>query len=262
MSDDKLSFGMTIPLDSDRFLRREHLKTLITEQCDALARSGQRKLDWMPGELCGFGIAVETTRVMTATSVVIEMAGAPGAELRMTPDEIASSDSGKLIVRMEGRLAGLEAFKTKAVAEIDRLAGESDRARDDIATPFAQTDRLAAARDRVQKIDAQMSAAAAPPRVDPGPPGPDVPEWAATALKNPDDPRWLAAAAVHDAAVMTGIPGASVAVIIDPEPSRSPVQVAGLDFPARNPVAGTEAVGSPPPARPVQPPSRGPVPGT
>lgn len=80
---------------------------------------------------------------MTATSVVIEMAGAPGAELRMTPDETESSDSAKLIVRLEGRLAGLEALKAKTLAEIERLASESDRAREDIARPFAQAGRLA-----------------------------------------------------------------------------------------------------------------------
>src|SRR6185312_438201 len=118
-------------------------------------------------------------------SVVIELAGAPGAELRMTPDETASSDSAKLIVRLEGRLAGLEAFKAKALTEIERLAGESDRAREDIGRPFAQADRLAAARDRAQQIDEKMNAAAGPRRADPGPHAPGVPDWAATAMKNP-----------------------------------------------------------------------------
>ena len=197
---------------------------------------------------------------MTATSIVIELAGVPGAELRMTPDEIGSSDSGKLIVRMEGRLAGLEAFKTKTLAEIDRIAAESDRARDDIARPFAQADRLAAARDRVRQIDEKMNAAAAPPRADPGAPAAAVPDWAATALKNPDDPRWLAAAAMHDAAVMAGTPGSSVIVITHPEPPQSPAEASRVDYPAGNPVAGTRTAGSQSPVRPAQPPSRGPSP--
>jgi hypothetical protein len=70
----------------------------------------------------------------------------PGAELRMTPDDIEASDSGKLIIRMEGRLAGLEAYRTKTLAEISRLAAGSDRARDDIARPFTQAEKLDAAR--------------------------------------------------------------------------------------------------------------------
>jgi hypothetical protein len=253
-------FTMTVA--GTRHTRRqdagEHLKALIAEQCDSLARSGQRRLDRAPGELGGFGITLEATRLMAATSVVIALAGAPNSELRMTPDEVSASDPGKLIVRMEARLAGLEAYKGKALAEIERLAGESDRAREDIARPFPQVDQLAAARDRVQKIDEQMSAAAA---ARPGPGASDSPlrDWAADAIKDPGDPRWLAAAAAHDAAAAAS--DGSVTVPARPQPPQSPAQAAGLDFPIGVPVTAPAVATSQPPARAAQQPVRGPAPG-
>ena len=78
-------------------------------------------------------------------------------------------------------------------------------------------------------------------------------------MKNPDDPRWLAAAAMHDAAVMAGIPGASVTVITYPESPQSPAQAASLDFPVGNPVARVLAADNRPLPRSAQPPSRGPT---
>jgi hypothetical protein len=66
----------------------------------------------------------------------------------------------------------------------------ASHARDDIARPFQQIDRLAAARDRVLRLDEQLRQTATPPRC------------------NGD--HWLVAAAMHDAAVMAGISGAAV----------------------------------------------------
>jgi hypothetical protein len=67
-----------------------------------------------------------------------------------------------------------------------------------------------------------------------------MPDWALDALRNPGDQRWLAAAAIHDGAVMAAVPGSAVTMITHPEPPESPSRAAGLDFPVGSPVAGTE----------------------
>lgn len=202
----------------------------ITALTGLLARPAQPL-----GELGGFTLTVTAERVLASTTVILELDGAPGSELRMTPAEIASADSGKLVVRLESRLSGLETLKTKTLAEISRLTAEADHARDDLRKPFAQGDRLAAARDRAQQIDEQLSRAAAPPRADPSSPAPTPPDWARTALRNPDDPKWLAAAA-RDGATMTGIPASDTTVGTSPEPPAA-VHAASRDFPESNPLA-------------------------
>lgn len=177
---------------------------------------------------------------LASVNIIVELDGAPGTALRMTPPEIASADPGKLIVRMEGRLTALEALKAKTLAEITRLTAEASHARDDLSQPFPQAGKLTAARDRAQQIDEQLSQAAAPPRPAPEPPATTVPDWAPTAPRNPGDPRWLAAAAMHDAAVMAGIPGSSVAVITYPEPVTA-AETVRRDFPEQNPLAAPAA---------------------
>jgi hypothetical protein len=237
-----------------RHIRRqdagEHLKALIADQDQALTRSGHRRLIEQPGELGGFPLAVTTERVLATVSVTIQLVGAPGTEIRMTPAEVAAADPGKIIVRLEGRLAGLEALKAKTLTEISRLTTEASHARDDLRKPFPQADRLAAARDRAQQIDGKLSQAARPPRPTPGPSAPALPDWARTALHNPGDPRWLAAAAMQDGVAMAGIPGSAVAVITHPEPPESPAQAASLDFPAAGPTPAPAPAGSAATARP------------
>jgi hypothetical protein len=175
---------------------------------------------------------------MANIQVIIELQGAPGTEIRMTPPEIAAADPGKLIVRLEGRLAGLEALHAKTLTEIDRLTADADRARDDLAKPFAHPAEVAEARHRVQLIAAHLGRAAEPARPDPGQARAELPEWARDALRNPDDPRWLAAAAMNDAIAMTGMMG-GVAVVTYSGPSESPAQAANLGFPPASPTTGT-----------------------
>ena len=177
-------------------------------------------------------------RVLGTTSVTIALDGAPGAELRMEPADIRAHDPGKLIVRLEGRLAGLESLKTRTLTDIDRLTTEADRARDDLDKPFTQAGQLTAARERVREIGEKLKHEAAPPRQDA--------DWAARTLQNPDDPGWLAAAAMHDAAAMAGMmPGSSVVVLTHHGQSQEPVQAAHRDFPETNPLAAPAADGSP-----------------
>ena len=252
--------GFIMSVGPTRHTRRqdagEHLRTLIAEQDQDLTGSGHRRLAQPLGELGGFPLTATTERILGSTIVILELDGAPGTELRMTPAEIKAADPGKLIVRLEGRRSSLETLKTKTLAEITRLTAEAGHARDDLRKPFAQADKLAAARDRTQQIDERLNRAAAPPRSDPGPPAAALPDWAGTALRNPDDPRWLAAAAMHDAAVMAGIPGSAGAVVTYPDTPPA-VQAASRDFPERNPLAkpATDQSSAPKPARPARGPS-------
>jgi hypothetical protein len=204
--------AFTMTLATTRHTRRqdagEHLKALIAQQDQDLTRSGHRRLAEPLGELGGFPALVTTEHILATVTVTIQLDGAPGTEIRMTPAEVASADPGKLIVRLEGRLAGLEALKAKTLTEISRLTTEAGHARDDLGKPFPQASKLAAARDHVQQIGEQLSQAVAPSHPDTARAAPPQPGWVGEALRNPGDPRWLAAAAMQGAAV-TAEPAAS-----------------------------------------------------
>ena len=215
------AFSMT--LGTTRFTKRndagEQLKNLIAALHEALMKSSHRQLGERPGQLGGFDVTVVVERVLGTTNVTIALDGAPGAELRMEPADIRAHDPGKLIVRLEGRLAGLESLKTRTLTDIDRLTTEADRARDDLDKPFTQAGQLTAARERVARLDEQLRQTAVPPP------------------RNGD--HRLVEAAMHDAAGMTGIPG-TVVVVSDRRngQSLSAVQVSRSDFPVDNPLAG------------------------
>jgi hypothetical protein len=52
----------------------------------------------------------------------------PGTDVRMTPAEIKGSDPGKLIIRLENRLSGLESLRSRSLTEIDQLTTEAAHA--------------------------------------------------------------------------------------------------------------------------------------
>jgi hypothetical protein len=135
------------------------------------------------------------------------------------PAEVKSADPGKLIIRLENRLSGLESLRSRSPSEIDQLTTEAAHARDDIARPFPQADQLAVARDRVLRLDEQLRQTATP------------------SPRRGND--WLLAAAMHDAAATAGIPGAAVVAVShqDGQP-QSPARVSRCDFPVDNPLAG------------------------
>lgn len=150
--------------------------------------------------------------------------GAPGTDVRMTPGEVKSADPGKLVIRLENRLSGLESLRSRSLCEIDELTTEAAHARDDIAWPFAQAGQLAAARDQVLRLEEKLHETAAPSR------------------HNSHD--WLLAASTHDAPVMAGIPGAAVVASHQNGQPQSPAQVSRCDFPVENPLTETtSAVG-------------------
>jgi N12 class adenine-specific DNA methylase/SAM-dependent methyltransferase len=249
------AFSMTI--GDRRYTKRqdagEQLKNLIAGLDTAIMKSSHKRLTERPGQLGGFDLTAVIERVLGTVTVTIALDGAPGAELRMAPADIRTHDPGKLIVRLEGRLAGLESLKTRTLTDIDRLITEAGRARDDLDKPFTQAGQLAAARERVREINEQLKQEAKPPR--------DDADWVARTLQNPEDPGWLAAAAIHDAGVMAGMtPGSSVVVLTHHEPPQEPVQAARRDFPESNPLAAPIAGGAPAPKPPSRP-AQGPRPG-
>jgi hypothetical protein len=137
----------------------------------------------------------------------------------MTPAEVRSVDPGKLIIRLENRLSGLESLRSRSQSEIDQLTTEAAHARDDIAKPFPQADQLAAARDRVARLEGKLRKTAAP------------------STRNSDD--WLSAAAMHDAAAMAGIPGSALGRSSHQNGQpQSAAQVSRRDFPLDTPLTG------------------------
>ena len=192
---------------------------------DALLNSSHRRFEERPGELGGFAVTVTVERVLGSMNVIMALNGAPGTEVRMTPAEVKGADPGKLVIRLENRLSGLESLRSRSLSEIDQLTTEAAHARDDIARPFPQAGQLTAARDRVLRLEEKLRETAAPSR------------------GNGNDR--LLAAAMHDAAVMAGIPGAAVVAAShqDGQP-QSPAEVSQCDFPVDNPLVGTtSAVG-------------------
>jgi len=111
-------------------------------------------------------VTIATERVLGSAQIVLALDGAPGTEIRMTAQDLAAADPAGLVIRLENRLSGLEALRTKTLDEIERLRTEASRARDDMGKPFSQASQLAAARDRVRGIGEQLLEAARSPRQD------------------------------------------------------------------------------------------------
>ena len=118
-------------------------------------------------------------------NVITALDGAPETDVRMTPAEVKGVDPGKLVIRLENRLSGLESLSSRSLSEIDQLTTEAAHARDDIARPFPQTDQLGAAHARVARLEEKLRQTAAPPQY--------------------SSNYGTTAAALHDVVAMTGI---------------------------------------------------------
>jgi hypothetical protein len=163
--------------------------------------------------------AVTVERVLGSMNVIMALDGVPGTDVRMTPAEVKGSDPGKLIIRLENRLGGLESLRSRSLTEIGQLTAEAAHARDDLARPFPQVGQLTAARDRVLRLEEKLRETAAPSQ------------------DNGHD--WLLAAAVSGAAAMAGIPNAPTAASHQDGRPQSPAQISQRDFPVDNPLTGT-----------------------
>jgi hypothetical protein len=221
-----------------------HLQQITAQMQDTLLKSGHRRLLERPAELGGFTVTITIERVLGSMNMILALDRAPRTEIRMSPAEAKAADPAKLVIRLENRLSGLESLKTRTLAEIDQLTAEAAHGQDDLARPFTQADQLDAARDRVARLNKQLSQAAAP-------------QHAATPQQPADnDEDWLVKAAIHDGGVMARIPGPSVMVIShhDSQPE-SAVQASRHDFPSDNPLAGASE-SSPTSLRPPHQPGR------
>ena len=160
--------AFTMTIDGISYTKRtdagRRLQQLTAQMEDALLKSSHRRLEERPGQLGGFPVTVTVERVLGSMNVIMALGGAPGTEVRMTPAEVKSADPGKLIIRLENRLSGLESLRSRSLSEIDQLTTEAAHARDDIARPFPQADQLAAARDRVLRLEEKLRETAAPSR--------------------------------------------------------------------------------------------------
>jgi hypothetical protein len=119
------------------------------------------------GQLGGFDITSTARRFLATREVVIILDGAPEAEIRLSPDELADTDPAKLVIRLENRLHGLEAVKAKGLKETGDLKAEAARAREDLGKHFPSAGQLTEARERVARLDRQLAEAARPQHEEP-----------------------------------------------------------------------------------------------
>ena len=136
------------------------LMQFLDREITALTRSSHPRIDARPGRLGGFDVTATTQRVLGTVQLILALDGVPESEMRLTAKDLAEIDPAGLVIRLENRLTGLEALKTKTLNEIDRLGTEAARAREDHGKPFPQADQLATARARARQIDSQLEEAA------------------------------------------------------------------------------------------------------
>src|SRR6185437_1799611 len=132
----------TLTMDGFAYAKRTDagrcLQQLVAQLEQDLLKSSHRRLEERPGQLGGFPVVVTVERVLGSMNVITALDGAPGTEIRMTPAEVKAADPGRLIIRLENRLSGLESLSSRSQFEIDQLTIEAAHAHDDIARPFPQ----------------------------------------------------------------------------------------------------------------------------
>jgi hypothetical protein len=220
--------AFTMTIDGIAYTKRtdtgQRLQQLVATMEEALFQSSHRRLEERPGELGGFPVTVTVERVIGSMNVILALDGAPGTEVRMTLAEVRGVDPGKLIIRLENRLSGLESLRSRSQSEIDQLTAEAAHARDDITRAFPQVEQLAAARARVVGLEQKLRETATPSR-----------------CTNDD---WLTVAGMHDMSAMAGIPGAALNGSGNQNEPSSAAEVSRHDFPPDNPLAGaTSGIG-------------------
>jgi len=157
--------AFTMAVDGERYGKRadagQHLLRLLREEAANQLGSRQRALP--VGELGGFLLTASISRALGEVRMTLAFDGAVGAEMAVTPRDLAEFDPVGLVTRLENRLTRLEATKAQALAETDHARSEIDHATSSIGKPFPQTGELSAARQRSRQIDEQLEAAATPP---------------------------------------------------------------------------------------------------
>jgi N12 class adenine-specific DNA methylase/SAM-dependent methyltransferase len=162
--------AFTMTLDGVAYRKRSHaghrLMQFLDQEITALTRSSHPRIEGRPGHLGGFDLTTVTSRVLGTTQVTLALTAVPDSGLRLIAKDLTGADPAGLIIRLENRLTGLEALKTRTLNDIDRLATEAARAREDSSKPFPQAVQLDAARDRARQINKQLEEAARPHQPD------------------------------------------------------------------------------------------------
>jgi hypothetical protein len=200
--------------------------------------------------------------------VTLALDGVPESDVRLTAKDLAGTAPAGLVIRLENRLTGLEALRTRTLNEIDRLGTETARAREDTCKPFPQTDQLAAARDRAREINRQLEEAARPQQPedhheasgvvvhDAGDPafGRATTRWPTQVVEARGADRSITGGTVsgvpsRDAEAAMTIPAGQVSNGEVGYRSGATAEITQRDFPERNPLAGLR---EPEPISPVQ----------
>jgi hypothetical protein len=162
--------AFTMTLDGDTYPKRSHARYRLMQFLDReiamLNRSAHPRADARPGQLGGFAVTVSTQRILGTVQATLALDGAPESGIRLTAKDLAGLDPAGLVIRLENRLNGLEALKTKTLSEIERMRAEIARARGDGSRVFPRADHLAAARERAREIERQLEQAAKPQQQD------------------------------------------------------------------------------------------------
>jgi N12 class adenine-specific DNA methylase/SAM-dependent methyltransferase len=197
--------AFTMTIDGTRHTQRadagRHLKHQLERQLAGVPYTSNEPQQH--GQLGGFDVISTARRVLATREVVLTLHGAPEADIRLSPDELADTDPARLVIRLENRLHALEAVKTKAFKEILDLKAEAARAREDLARPFPSARQLTETRERVARLDQQLTDAARPQHEEPASSraattpampepvsiaGRNFPDRQATARQNPGPP--------------------------------------------------------------------------
>jgi hypothetical protein len=133
---------------------RHLIQTLALEAAELKAQPSR---DLRPGHLGGFPVTARITRALGPVHINVELDGAPGTSITLKRDELAAADPAGLISRLEYRLHHLEDRKAMALADAEHAQREIDHAARTIAKPFPHGPELAAARQRVRDIDAELA---------------------------------------------------------------------------------------------------------
>jgi hypothetical protein len=156
------AFAMTV--EGRTYTRRtdagQHLLGKLTEE--ARSQLGHRERNLHLGELGGFPLTASVSRPIDEVRVHLAFTGAPTAEIAFDTDDLAELEPVGLISRLENRLAGLDASRTEASADIDHARAEFHHATASLGKPFPQAGQLEAARVRVRDVEEQLQEAARP----------------------------------------------------------------------------------------------------
>ena len=147
-----------ITLDGHRFAERppasDHLRAVLDAQMNSRQPNGNVT---EIGQIGGFPVTLTLYRnhkgVVTLTLALNDV---PASEFTLNAGEVANA---AIITRLENKLSGLETVRSHARTDFDRLSAEVEQARTQLAEPFRQHEQLAAARARLDDINAQIDSA-------------------------------------------------------------------------------------------------------